>query len=103
MKQIIDFKLITEVLTKDKTGQSKREKSYTDYLVGEVKSVTQTEFYKADEAGIRPQCVIVMSVFDYESDATKVLLGSKEYSIYRTYQTGTDRIELYVGERVGNG
>ena len=42
-----------------------------------------------------------MSAFDY-SDEALLLINGKEYSIYRVYELGTDRVELYYGERVGN-
>jgi len=101
MKHIIDFSLIAETLTQDKTGQTISTPTTSNHL-GELKSVYQSEFYKASQAGIRPQGVIEMSSFDYSGQA-KLQIGSDEFTIYRTYAVGTDRIELYYGERVGNG
>ncbi len=101
MFKIIDFSLLTETKTKDATGQT----SSVDVPVsriGKQKSIYQNEFYKADQAGIRPQGVIEMSSFDYDGQAF-LMIGIQKYTIYRTYMVGTDRIELYYGERVGNG
>ena len=100
MNKIVDFSLVSETLTKDATGQSKTTTS-TTACIGEMKSVYQNEFYKAEQAGIRPQGILVVSAFDYGGEA-KLKIGSKTFTIYRTFEVGTDRIELYYGERVGN-
>ena len=68
MFKIIDFSLLTETKTKDATGQT----SSVDVPVsriGKQKSIYQNEFYKADQAGIRPQGVIEMSAFDSVNSA----------------------------------
>lgn len=100
MKKIIDFSLVTETLTKDTTGQSIAKTTTTD-CIGTLKSVYQDEFYKAEQAGIRPKGVIEMSSFDYGGQ-TKLKIGSQTFTIYRTYEVGTDLIDLYYGERAGN-
>lgn len=100
MNRVILFDLISEVAQKDSTGQTKKIKFYQSAL-GTQKSVYQNEFYKADQAGIRPQGVIVMNVFDYSGEVL-LKIGNQEFSIYRTFEVGTDKIELYYGEKVGN-
>jgi len=100
MNKIVDFSLVAETLTKDTTGQSKATQK-TTACIGKMMSVYQNEFYKAEQAGIRPQGVIEVSSFDYSGEA-KLTIGTKTYTIYRTHEVGTDRIELYYGERVGN-
>lgn len=101
MKRIISFNLINETMTKDTTGQPKTIPTPSKDLIGQLHSVYQNEFYKAEQAGIRPQGVIEMSIFDYGGQ-NKLTIGSEEFTIYRTFEVGTDRIELYFGERVGN-
>lgn len=101
MYKIIDFELVVETKTKDKTAQSKSTQVFRSVL-GQQKSVYQNEFFKAEQAGLRPQGVIEMSSFDYGGEAL-LRIGKDVYTIYRTYELGTDRIELYYGERVGNG
>lgn len=100
MKSIIEFDLVSMTGTKDKTGQTKTTPTTTSHI-GEIKSITQNEYYKAEQAGIRPQGIIIMSRFDYSGE-TQLKIGNDTFTIYRTYQPGTDRIELYYGERVGN-
>lgn len=100
MNNIVDFYLITETTRKDSTGQVITDKSQTLH-VGKRTSVYQSEFFKADQAGLRSQGVIEMSSFDYSGEKL-LLVDGHEYTIYRTYAVGTDRIQLYYGERVGN-
>ena len=46
--------------------------------------------------------VLEISWFDYGKQETLEIDG-ETYTIYRTYEIGTDRIDLYYGKRVGNG
>ena len=101
MNRLVTAKLITEAMTKDCTGQTKTTKSYTD-IIGKVFSVYQKEFYQAEQVGLRPEGVIETSAFDYNGER-KILIDEQEFTIYRTFAKGTDRVELYYGERVGNG
>lgn len=99
MYHVIDFYLVNEVKTQDSTGQTTSAKTLKARL-GRQKSVYQTEFYKAEQAGIRPQGVIVMNSFDYAGESL-LQIGTIEYTIYRVYHDGTDKVELYYGDRVG--
>ena len=99
MNNILLFDLIKEVSTKDKTGQSIKVKTFQCAL-GKQKSVYQNEFYQAEQVGLRPQGVIVMNRFDYNNEKA-LKIGNDEFVIYRTFEVGTDKIELYYAERVG--
>ena len=101
MNHIITAKLVKEVTSKDITGQTVMTKSYSD-IIGKQSSVYEREFYKAEQAGLRAEGVIETSAFDYDGERL-ILIDKREFSIYRTFLKGTDRIELYYGERVGNG
>lgn len=101
MNPIIDFKLVSYTRTKDKMGQTVLTPSEKS-LIGEQKSIFQNEFFKAEQAGLRSQGVVVMSFFDYSGEEI-LKIGGDEFSIYRTFRVGTDKIELYYGKRVGNG
>lgn len=99
MNSIILIDLISTATSKDKTGQTTTTKIRRCAL-GKQKSVYQNEFYQAEQAGIRPQGVIVINKFDYEGE--KLLsIDDKEFVIYRTFEVGTDKIELYYAEKVG--
>ena len=100
MNHLIDFYLVRESKQKDSTGQTTTQKTFV-LRMGRQKSIYQDEFYKAEQAGLRPSGVIVMSSFDYSNERF-IKIGVQEYSIYRVYYDGTDKVELYYGERVGN-
>lgn len=103
MDHDISFNLIPDVRTKDSTGQSvPSSDAKPTECIGFQRSVYQNEFYQADQAGIRPQGVIKMNLADYSGEKYLSINGNK-YSIYRTFEPGADWIELYYGERVGNG
>ena len=99
MNSIILFDLISTASVKDKTGQTTTTK-VTRCALGKQRSVYQNEFYQAEQAGMRPQGVIVMNKFDYEGE-TLLRIDNKDYVIYRTFEVGTDKIELYYAEKVG--
>lgn len=103
--QDVSFKLISRAYVKDATGQMVPTGEPTEAnVIGLQKSVYQNEFYKADQAGIRAEGVIEMNKADYGGQP-KLILNGQPYSIYRTYEPmdRPDTIELYYGERVGNG
>ena len=100
MNPIVDFQFISESKTKDSTGQVVSVKSYENCL-GMKRSIYEREFHQASQSGIRPEFVIETSAFNYGGQAL-IQYNGNEYSIYRTFQKGTDRIELYCSERVGN-
>lgn len=100
MYKIIEFNLLTEVTTKDSTAQTTSTVT-KQKCIGQQKSVYQNEFYQAEQAGLRPDGVIKMSAFDYAGQRF-IEIGNNKYTIYRIYENGTDTVELYYGERVGN-
>lgn len=58
-------------------------------VFAKVKSVTRSEFYSAQQAGINPQIVFeIADYFDY-SDQPIVEYESKFYKVIRTYRTGS--------------
>ena len=101
MNRIVSAKLVSETVTQDSVGQNIKTQTFNE-IIGKVYSVFQREFYQAEQYGLRPEGVIETCAFDYNGERI-LLLDEKEYSIYRTFLKGTDRIELYFGERVGNG
>lgn len=100
MNPIVDFELVEETKQKDTTGQTISTKKYTE-TIGKKKSVYQKEFFQAAQSGLRPECVIETSAFNYNGERL-VRINGKELSIYRTFLLGTDKIDLFIGERVGN-
>lgn len=91
--------LISE--TKSQNQYGVYESTYTRKNVyAAVNSASAKEFFEGGKIGIRPD--FRMTVFGGDYDGEEVLeYDGKLYSIYRTYQSGTDLIELYVEARGG--
>lgn len=65
----------------------------SQYQFVNVKSVGYREFYEAHSTGFKPDIVIEMNVFSYTGQKY-VKYNDTEYRVIRTYQKGTDKIEL---------
>lgn len=57
------------------------------------KSVTQTEFYQAAATGLRPELKFEVRVIEYNKEST-LSYEEKTYSIIRTYEVDSEKIEL---------
>ena len=100
MNPIVKFKLVSKTTSKDSTAQTISTPTESD-CIGKLRSIYESEFFQAAEAGIRPECVIETSAFNYHGERL-VKVNEDLLTVYRTYKKGTDKIELYIGERVGN-
>lgn len=100
MNPIVKFKLVSETTSKDSTAQTVSTSTESD-CIGKLRSIYEREFFQAAEAGIRPECVIETSAFNYHGERF-VKVNKDLLTVYRTFKKGTDKIELYIGERVGN-
>lgn len=106
------IKLIKEHITYDELG-NEQVLNIVNEVFATIKSVSQNEFYKAGEAGIKASLVVEMNAYEYESQK-KVRLtlhsytwnGSmptfleNEYQVYRTYRKSKDIVELYLTDKV---
>lgn len=63
-------------------------------------SVSQSEFYKGGEAGLKPEFRLTTAIIDYSGEK-EVELDGKRYGIYRTYEVDKDYIELYCERKGG--
>lgn len=100
MKELIEVTLFTESIRKDSVGQSIKTR-VEDTVKAVRMSVAQSEYFNADQSGIRPDFKLVMYSGDYAGQKSLSVDG-EEYTIYRTFSPRRDKIELYVGERVGD-
>lgn len=66
----------------------------------EKQSVTRNEFFNAGRNGLNPQFVFTIFKGDYQGELACEYDGLT-YSIYRTYETDDDYIELYVERKGG--
>lgn len=95
------FELIEPTWSQDSIGQWV-EQQKTRKVYGQIASINSTEFFAAGQNGISPEFRITMFGPDYQGEQDLVLDG-EIYSIYRTYQTRNDMLELYVEKRRGDG
>lgn len=58
-----------------------------------VKSIGRTEFYNAAVTGLRPEIIFVVHAYEYDSQKL-VRFDGVGYRVMRTYQTGTEELEL---------
>lgn len=66
----------------------------------ERKDITRSEFFNAGRNGLNPSYVFTVFKGDYEGESV-VEYNGLTYSIYRTYETDDDYIELYVERKGG--
>ena len=91
--------LVEETTTKDIYGvQRVTTKERAVYC--HVDSVTRDEWYDGGRNGLNPEYRLTMFSYDYNGE--KVLkYNDVLYTIYRTYKSLNDVIELYVERRKG--
>ena len=51
------------------------------------KSIKQSEYYQAMSAGLKPEIAFAVHAFEYRGEE-KLLYGTNEYKIIRTYEKG---------------
>lgn len=69
-------------------------------VICKVQSVDRQEFFKAGQVGMNPKYRFDTDKVNYNSEEL-VKYKDKVYGIYRTYEAGTDTIELYAEEKAG--
>lgn len=91
--------LISEVKAQNSIGEwIPKETERTVYA--NVKSVTATEFFNALQIGLAPEYRFTMFAADYQGEHIAKYAGER-YAVYRAYQAGTDKLELYVQRETG--
>lgn len=92
------IQLLTETYTQDEYG-NELATTTTKEVFAEVKSITQSEFFKAGETGHRPAFRFDVFQGDYANEKLCTYKDA-EYYIYRAFLRG-DTYELYAEERGG--
>ncbi|MCM3783673.1 phage head closure protein [Neobacillus mesonae] len=67
-----------------------------------LQSVGRTEFYNAASQGMKPEMVFIIHAYEYEGQQI-VKFEGKQYRVIRTFQTGTEEIELTCERVVADG
>ncbi|HEM5710100.1 phage head closure protein [Streptococcus suis] len=88
-----EITLVANKITgKDKLKQNIIEEVKT-VLLCRKKSITRSEFYQANQAGIRPSLVVDIRNFEYDNQELAEFEG-KRYRIIKTYPTDLETLEL---------
>jgi hypothetical protein len=96
-----ELTLIGETIEEDEIGNQRPVETRTTILCS-VKSVGRNDFYSGAAAGLRPEYVFTVHAYEYGGERIVEFEG-KRYRAIRTYQTGTEEIELTVERVIGNG
>lgn len=65
-----------------------------------VESVHASEFYVANQHGMRPEKTFIIHSFEYSGEEVVVFKG-QSYRVIRTYENEYDEIELTAERKVG--
>lgn len=92
-----EIKLISKKVTgKDKLLQP-IFKDVEVTLLCRKKKVTRSEFYQANQAGLKPSLVVEIRNFEYENQEFAKFEG-KQYRILKTYPIDSEILELTLSE-----
>ena len=92
--------LISETYTPDSMGVQRPTETSRNVFC-DVQSVSLTEWSEGGRAGLNPEYRFTTFVYDYNDEKICEFNGQR-YSIYRTYLTRNDSIELYAERREGD-
>lgn len=92
-------KLIAETRTQNARGQYVVTETKSDDILCEVASITRMEWDGAQQRGYDAEICLKIFFGDYSGQRIAEWNGER-FEIYRHYQDG-DRIELYLGRKVG--
>ena len=98
MRDVIAY-LIGKTITMNERKQEVETDTRTE-IMALYESVSQSEFYKGGEAGLKPEFRLTTAIIDYSGEK-EVELDGKRYGIYRTYEVDKDYIELYCERKGG--
>ncbi|CYY71361.1 bacteriophage pi2 protein 36 [Streptococcus suis] len=94
-----EITLIAKKITgKDKLKQNITEEVKT-VLLCRKKSIIRSEFYQANQAGIRPSLVVDIHSFEYDNQELAEFEG-KRYRIFKTYPVDLETLELTMTEKL---
>lgn len=88
--------LISEETAVDNIGNEIKKQSENEVFI-DVASVSQNEFYKSAQSGLRPEYKFTLFSADYGGQE-KIRYNDAVYYIYRTYEKD-EKTELYVTKK----
>ena len=99
MKKDVIAYLLGKTITMNQLKQEVEVDTRTE-IFAQKESISQSEFYKGGEAGLKPDFRLITAIIDYNGER-EVELDGKKYGIYRTYERNQDYIELYCERKGG--
>lgn len=90
--------LITQIISLDEYGNEVALETENEVFC-EVDSITQSEFFAAENTELNPEYKFTIFFGDYDGQQIVEYHG-KRYAIYRTYRAN-DNLELYVERKMG--
>lgn len=102
MDRVIDIALIPTTPIRG-AGDQMSASENPPHIVTAVRSpITRAEFVSAGLIGITPTMIVTLACADdYNGEQVAVVAGIR-YHIYRTYETKSGGIELYLERRAGD-
>lgn len=93
------------LITKDPKAHGVHDAPYetTRTVFCTVGSVSRSEYYAANNLGLRPSYVLRLAAAAEYADETEVLFRNQRYRVIRTYVTADGAIELTVEREDVNG
>lgn len=86
--------------TTDSIGQSIEAEEIVREVLVEVQSVNSSEFFSGQQGGLSPDYRFRINSFGYKGEKILEYNGIR-YSVYKTYESDNNYIELYVEEERG--
>ncbi|MGU8065545.1 phage head closure protein [Streptococcus suis] len=91
------------LISKRIIGTDKLKQNITEevksVLLCRKKSITRSEFYQANQAGIRPSLVVDIHSFEYDNQELAEFEGER-YRILKTYPVDLETLELTLTEKL---
>ncbi len=91
--------LVSEAYSKDEYGIDEVTESVKE-VFARVDSISAREFFSAGQNNIKPDFKMIVNADEYGGEKIVTYSGQR-YSVYRTYQSLENSLELYVERKVG--
>ena len=91
-------RIAKRIIGTDKLKQNITEE-VKSVLLCRKKSITRSEFYQANQAGIRPSLVVDIHSFEYDNQELAEFEG-KRYRVIKTYPVDLETLELTMTEKL---
>lgn len=94
------LKLITQQYVIDEVGNQKLQNEYTEIPIIEIQDVYQSEFYNAQQQGLKPSLRVLISNLNYNDEQMLLYMG-KQYVVIRVDRVDNENIALICEKRTG--